>query len=110
MNAFQILTLLGVGSLFASLWAYLISFGKKTARSQLAIKLGLQAVLRARMIADYNHYMEKRFAPIYARENFQNCWDQYEALGANGVMNDIYFKFMALPTNKVNNKEEKYDG
>lgn len=107
MTVFQILTLLGLGSLAASFWAYIIANGKKTANSVRAIKLGVQAVLRAQMISDYNHYVEKGFAPIYARENFQNCWDQYEALGANGVMNDIYFKFMALPTNRVNNKEEE---
>ena len=97
MTAFQILTLLGLGSLMASLWIYIIKSGKKTAISVRAIRLGVQAVLRAQMIADYNYYTEKGYAPIYAKENFQNCWNQYEALGANGVMNDIYKKFMALP-------------
>lgn len=97
MSTFQVLTLLGIGSLITSLWMYIIKSGKKTAISVKAIRLGVQAVLRAQMIADYNYYIEKGYAPIYAKENFQNCWDQYEALGANGVMNDIYKKFMALP-------------
>ena len=97
MSTFQILTLLGIGSLITSLWMYIIKSGKKTAISVKAIRLGVQAVLRAQMIADYNYYTEKGYAPIYAKENFQNCWNQYEALGANGVMNDIYKKFMALP-------------
>lgn len=100
MNTFQILTLLGVGGLIASVWAYLINFAKKTAVNVRAIRLGVQAVLRAQMIADYNYYTNKGYAPIYAKENFQNCWNQYEALGANGVMNDIYKKFMALPDRK----------
>ena len=67
-------------------------------KDNLAVKEGVQALLRAQMIADYNHYVEKGFAPIYARQNFENCWQRYHALGANGVMDDIRSKFMALPT------------
>lgn len=63
-----------------------------------AIKCGLQALLRAQLIADYNKWEEKGYAPIYARENFQNCWVQYHALGANGVMDDIHDRFFELPT------------
>ena len=59
---------------------------------------GVQALLRAQMIGDYNYYSEKGYAPIYARENFENCWKRYHALGANGVMDDIHSRFMALPT------------
>lgn len=31
------------------------------------------------------------------RDDFENCWVQYHALGANGVMDDIHQKFLALP-------------
>ena len=50
------------------------------------------------MINDYNNYLEKGYAPIYARQNFENCWLQYERLGKNGVMKDIRTKFLELPT------------
>ena len=63
-----------------------------------ALQSGVQALLRAEMIDMYNHYKEKGHAPIYARENFDNLWQQYHALGANGVMDDIKKRFMALPT------------
>ncbi len=63
-----------------------------------ALQKGVQALLRAQMITDYNHYHEKGYAPLYARENFENCWVQYEKLGKNGVMKDIREKFLALPT------------
>lgn len=56
------------------------------------------------MINDYNYWSEKGYAPIYARENFENCWQQYHSLGANGVMGDIHEKFMNLPTNPINPK------
>lgn len=71
---------------------------KALSEQNKALRNGVQALLRAQMIADYNHYAEKGFAPIYAKENFENCWQQYHALGANGVMNDIHERFMRLPT------------
>jgi hypothetical protein len=62
-------------------------------------KLGVKALLRAQMIGDYNKFVEKGYAPIYAKENFQNCWEQYHAIkGPNGVMDDIHEKFLRLPT------------
>lgn len=64
----------------------------------LALQRGVQALLRAQMITYYNHYHAKGYAPLYARESFENCWVQYEKLGKNGVMKDIRTKFLALPT------------
>ena len=69
-----------------------------------AVKRGLQALLRAQMINDYNHYSEKGWAPIYARQNFENCWINYEALYKNGVMQDIHKKFLELPTREEDHK------
>lgn len=62
------------------------------------VKLGVQALLRAQMIDDYNKWEERGYAPIYARQNFENCWTQYHSLGANGVMDDLHAKFLQLPT------------
>lgn len=72
----------------------------ETKKKDEAIELGVQALLRSQMIADYNHYYDKGMAPIYARENFENVYKQYKNLGGNGVMTDIHSKFMALPTPK----------
>lgn len=58
----------------------------------------IQALLRAQMISDFNKYSEKGYAPIYARDNFENCWKQYHSLGVNGVMDDLHRKFLELPT------------
>lgn len=67
------------------------------AKKQKALMSGIQAVLRAEMIKDFNKYSEKGYAPLYARQNFENMWAQYHALGANGVMDDIHEKFLELP-------------
>lgn len=67
------------------------------------IQLGVKALLRAQMISEYNKFMERGYAPIYAKENFQNCWEQYHAIkGPNGVMDDIHEKFLRLPTEPPN--------
>ena len=64
------------------------------------VKLGVQALLRAEMINSYNKHSDLGYAPLYARENFENCWRQYHSLGANGVMDDIRDRFMMLPIEK----------
>ena len=78
---------------------------KATAEEMSATKLGIQALLRDRLYWTYNHYCGKGHAPIYARENFQNMYDQYHKLGANGVMDDIKEKFESLPTEAVERNE-----
>lgn len=80
------------------MWKRLMTKVKEERAQQEAIKAGLQALLRAQMVNDYNHYTEKGYAPIYARENFESCWKQYKNLGGNGVMTDLHEKFLKLPT------------
>lgn len=97
MTLYQILCLIGVPSLF-TIVGWIIKKVKDNSRENESLKLGVQALLRSQMINDYNRWSEKKYAPIYARENFENCWLQYHNLGANGVMDDIHEKFMDLPT------------
>lgn len=91
MTVYQWLCLLGVPALIVAVVKYLLNQIK-------GVRLGVQALLRAQMIGDYNKWEEKGYAPIYARQNFENCWTQYHALGANGVMDDLHKKFLELPT------------
>lgn len=65
---------------------------------------GVQALLRDRLIQSYNYHTDKGYAPIYARENWENMWKQYHNLGENGVMDNLHEMFMSLPTEK---QEEK---
>ena len=98
MTVYQWLCLFGVPGIFTAVLGFLIGIMKKTKKGNDAVKCGVQALLRAQMINDWNHYSKKGYAPIYARESFENCWQQYHGLGANGVMDDIHKKFLALPT------------
>ena len=98
MTIYQLLCLFGFPSLFVGAIGVFHSIMKQTRLENKATQLGVQALLRAQMINDYNKWIVKKYAPIYARENFENCWKQYHSLGANGVMDDIREKFMDLPT------------
>lgn len=100
MTVYQWLCLLGVPTLIICLYKYVNSVIKKTRDDTNALKLGIQALLRSQMIAEYNKYNEKGYAPVYAKENFENCWKQYHSLGANGVMDDLHEKFLDLPVKK----------
>ena len=63
-----------------------------------AIQAGVQALLRDRLIAEYNAALRKGYSHIYDKENFENMWQQYHNLGANGVMDEIRDKYQELPT------------
>ena len=98
MTVYQWLCLIGVPALIAGVFKYLHGLIKRNMEDSKALKAGIQALLRSQMISDFNKYTEKGFAPIYARESFENCWKQYHSLGVNGVMDDLHMKFLELPT------------
>lgn len=87
--------------------AALVAVVKHLTAQIKGIRLGVQALLRAQMIADYNKWEDRSYAPIYARQNFENCWQQYHNLGANGVMDDLHTKFLQLPTEPPGNRKKE---
>lgn len=97
MTIHNVLTLLFGSGTLIPVSAYFVKRIKATEQKNEAIALGVQALLRDRLIEQYNHYSEKGFAPIYAKENFRNMWEQYHSLGVNGVMDELQEKFMDLP-------------
>lgn len=98
MQTYQILTLaFGSGTVLALLKYIHGKFAEQKKRTT-ALEQGVQALLRDRLYQMYSHYMERGSAPIYARENFENMYTKYHELGANGVMDDYYKKFMEIPT------------
>ncbi len=98
MSLYQWLCFLGIDAVIGAIVTWIVAMVKKDRADRKAMKLALQAILRRDMIEDYNKWKERGYAPIYARESFENCWKQYHKLGANGVMDDIHNKFLALPT------------
>ena len=97
LNLYQILSLLFGSGLLITILTAVWNKIKMNERKTESVQLGVQALLRDRLYYNYMKYAEKGYAPLYARENFENMYKQYHILGANGVMDDIYKKFMALP-------------
>ena len=108
----SILTIIGVPALISGIVLIVInrSLKKRDAkqeeirkqnlemeRQNKAIMLGVQAILRDRLLQGYRHYIDKGFAEYDDRENMENIYAQYHALGANGVMDDMRDKFRSLP-------------
>lgn len=62
-----------------------------------SVKRGVQALLRDRLLQGYKFYRRQGWADEDDRSNLENVYVQYHNLGANGVMDDLHNKFLALP-------------
>lgn len=102
ITIYQLLCLIGVPSLITAVNACIFRKTKENYIRHESLELGVQALLRSQMIADYNLWNERGYAPIYAKDNFENCWEQYHNLGANGVMDKLHEDFMKLPITPPN--------
>ena len=112
MNTYQILSLCGVPALIGIVIAFLIQKplekrvktaeeNQATQKSQQkAIMLGVQALLRDRLLQAFGFYLARGWIGADDRANIDNMYVQYEALGENNVISDIYNQVRALPTIK----------
>lgn len=96
MSVYQALSLLGVGGLVASGYAWIYNSLRAQKAASEALKAGVQAMLRDRLYGMYYKYRAMGRTNADARANFENLYQQYHALGANGVMDDIREKFLDL--------------
>lgn len=67
-----------------------------------AIKLGLQCLLRAEILSQYDKWADRGYCPIYAKEALTMAYKAYHALGGNDVATELYNKTMALKTELKN--------
>lgn len=93
MNLYQWLCIFGVPALLAALGAYLVKIWGQIK----ALKLGLQALLRAQLLEEYKEAKRAGFTTVTERTNWENMYKQYHSLGANGVMDDVKRRYFALP-------------
>ena len=106
MSLYQWLCFLGIDVLVGGIVTWIVSLVKKDRKDRETMKLALQAILRRDMIEDYNKWKERGYAPIYAKQSFENCWKQYHSLGVNGVMDHIHDEFIKLPNERKDKNEE----
>lgn len=93
MTVYQWLTLLGVPGILTALGGLLCL----QVRENRAMKDGIRAILRDRLLQCFQTCSRQGFATPDERQNFENMYVQYHALGGNGVMDDIRQKFFSLP-------------
>lgn len=65
-----------------------------------ALDGGVKCLLRGELIRAYNHYMDKGYLPIYARENIDDTYNAYHGLGGDGAITDMMAELKKLPTRK----------
>lgn len=106
MSVYNWLCLLGIPGIIASL----VAFIKSQVGVNKAIKLGLQALLRDRLLQAYKHYKRQGWASYDDKQNVLNLYLQYERLGPNGIMQRKHEAFLQLPDEPVNQFETTTDG
>ena len=94
MTIYNWICLLGIPGLIAGL----IGFVRLQIKANKAMRLAVQAMLRDRLLQAFNHYLARGWIGADDRSNIDNMYVQYEALGPNNVISDIYNQVRALPT------------
>ncbi|MDR2939558.1 MAG: hypothetical protein LBV08_04465 [Clostridiales bacterium] len=66
-------------------------------QQQRAIKDGVKALLKDRIIGICNHYREKGNCPVYALEMIDALYNEYANLGGNGTAETLRNEMRTLP-------------
>jgi hypothetical protein len=114
MELSQILSVCGVSGIISGLVGVLIAVYLKrplerrvTENEQASARvesqnkatmLGVQALLRDRLLQAFSHYLARGWIGASDRDNIDNMYTQYESLGENNVISDIYNQVRALPS------------
>jgi hypothetical protein len=81
--------------------SYLVAMLRQRKQENSALKIGVQALLRNKIIETYQQYVERDgWMPSYKKDCICACYEAYEDLGANGVINDYMKAIKELPTVK----------
>ena len=112
MTVYQWLSLAGVPSLIVLVFTIVLKKmasrrdkkqeeirqqNKQLETQSKAMMLGVQALLRDRLLQAFKFYISQGYADYSDRDNVKNMFVQYEALGPNSVMQDLYEQFTNLP-------------
>lgn len=97
MSIYQILCLAGIPSLVSMFIGFVIARVSSSRKQIQALKLGMQALLRDRLVQAHRTFTEQGFCTISDKDNFNNMYKQYHSLGENGVMDTLHEEVMKLP-------------
>jgi hypothetical protein len=71
---------------------------KKLYKKQKAIENGVQALLRNELIRRYREFEIKGEMTILDKENMEFMFTEYQNLGGNGMVKQMYDEMLAMPT------------
>ena len=113
MELAQILSVCGVSGIISGLVGVLIAVylkrplekrvtdaeaaNARVEAQNTATMLGVQALLRDRLLQAYHFYKHQGWASYDDKQNVLNLYTQYEILGPNGIMERKHNEFLALP-------------
>lgn len=63
-----------------------------------ALELGVQALLRDRIIQAHRYHMRQGYCPVHERENLNQMYEQYHNLHGNGIATGLVNEVLELPT------------
>lgn len=109
MSIYEILALIGIPSIltliFQLLYTSIRNKLKKNKDDDDILRKSIQALLRDRLRERYVYFKSKGYIDIADKENYDNMYKNYHALGKNGVMDGMYEEIMSMPMISPENKE-----
>ena len=97
------LGIFGIPSIFSMTMWCIKSCNKYTKQLKVLME-SQQAQMRSHLLAQYKEYIEQGWIDIEDLDDWENQYQKYHLLGANGVMDRKRDQILALPNNpKLNN-------
>ena len=75
--------------LFGLIATGLIVLCRQLRKRQRATEMGIQALLRDRLVVAYYHYKEKEYITLHGLEAIESMYQEYHNLGGNGTVTKL---------------------
>lgn len=97
MTLYQILSLIGIPSLLASILLSVFNHFKYKTKEYDLIKEGVVAILHNKIYTLGKQYIEQGYTSLEDMKDFEYLYDAYHNLGGNGTGTEIYKRVKNLP-------------
>ena len=68
-----------------------------------ALKMGMQAMVRDRIVQAYYHYHDRGWITLHGLENVEKLYAEYHKLGGNGTVTKLVEDLRELPVKEKEN-------
>lgn len=95
-----------IGFICSGAASFFIGYYKYRKKRDKAVEEGLQALLRAEIIRQYEKHIDRGFCPVYAKEALKREYHSYHQLGGNDVATELYNQALKLPPEPPENNDK----